>query len=174
MSKIPADLDYALIPRDCTCGLCAAEGIGPPDCRYRSYLQGIIRRLQRNSLAPRMRGIGSFFTDKPRPGDIDVVIDLDNPIWQGSIGHPTGDQSVMDPSVSHALSVVLAISRAAYGALDPFYRWNGQLYVRNDHAMGWIRARHARSIYKAARDSGVEILEFVPPPQGFQAAQNSR
>lgn len=120
----PKWLDYSRISRDCVCGKCE-PAYGPPDCRYRESLPKIVVFMKTMPIASRMRLFGSAARGKPRPGDIDVMVDLDDPAWEGSVGGEWAIQKPMAADHAGALRQLLTMARHAYGCIDPFWRWNG-------------------------------------------------
>lgn len=107
-----------------------------------TWLPDIIERLAANPLADRLLFFGSA-TDPARvPNDLDVFVDAD----------PRSDRA--------GLQVLLQLARDFYGYLDPFFAYNGLLYVRSDEATHWVRARHERAIATAAR-AGVPLAELA-------------
>ena len=161
-SWVPDSLNYSLIPDTCECGSCA-DSYGAPDCQYRKYLLGVIRRVKNTHCVDITRVFGSVVTGKERPGDIDVLIDLDTPAWNEKL-EIVEEERVLTPEEKKSLGQVLKLAEAAYGALDPFFRLNGELWVRNETATGWIRAKNAKKIYREACRSGVPVKDIYNLP----------
>ena len=76
--------------------------------------------------------------------DFDVFLDLD--------AHPEHKKYVKP---------VLNLSYRYYGWIDPFVIKDGVLYVRNDTATGWTRAKNAQAILKNIRAQGRPIDQIT-------------
>ena len=106
------------------------------------WLPHLLERLAANPLADRLLVFGSTIDPERVPNDLDVFV-------------------AADPRLDGAgLRSLLQLARDFYGYLDPFFVYNGLLYVRSDQATRWVRATNSRSIETAAR-AGVPLPELV-------------
>lgn len=170
VSAIPT---YGDIPRDCACGGCDTRQ-GPPDCRYAAWLAGILGLVAGLPIADRCRLFGSAAafgdrTDHHRqraPGDLDVIVDFDQPAWAGRVWFGTDAMRAagfqqLSADDRAVLRTLQAIALRAYGSFDPFARVNEVLYVRTDHATGYMLSANPLDIWAAARATGVIVRDVT-------------
>lgn len=108
----------------------------------RPRLAAILAALKAHPLAPYLVVFGSVARGTSGPySDLDVFLDC----------------ACREPTPSE-LGALLALCRRYYGSLDVFLRTQtAGLYVRDEEATDWTRARNARSILRSVRREGVPL-----------------
>lgn len=112
----------------------------------RKTIASIIETLQTNPLAKHIRIFGSIILPDTDPMDVDVFVDLTN----------AADTDL------NGLRMLLDLSRAYYGWVDPFILdRKGVLWCRNEESTQWIQAKNAHELTKAGLN-GVPLSEMHP------------
>lgn len=93
--------------------------------------------------ARRFLVFGSVARKEPRPGDLDMAVDLRDRSFTGEI-----------PAEARGL---LALARRHYGLFDPFLMFNNALLGRNAEATSWVRATNAGALRSDIADQGVSL-----------------
>jgi predicted nucleotidyltransferase len=102
----------------------------------------ILRKLQQMPLTV----FGSVATKElSQANDFDVFFDLDS-----------------NPEYKKHITPIMELARNYYGWIDPFVLEDNVLYVRNDEATGWVRAKNAKEILKNVKLHGVPISQIQP------------
>lgn len=107
-------------------------------------LLAIAGELEQLRLPGPLLVFGSMAAGAARPGDIDVVCDM-----QGQQELPLG-----------SLAQLLSVCRRHYGWVDAFVLRDGELLVRSDQATAWWPAKNARGLRKAMADA-LPLAEVV-------------
>jgi 8-oxo-dGTP pyrophosphatase MutT (NUDIX family)/GNAT superfamily N-acetyltransferase len=111
-----------------------ADGINPKKLEILGHLKNMPLTV-----------FGSTATKSLRDAnDFDVFLDLD-----------------ANPEHKKYVKPVLNLSYRYYGWIDPFVIKDGVLYVRNDTATGWTRAKNAQAILKNIRAQGRPIDQIT-------------
>ncbi len=100
-------------------------------------LLAIAGELEQLQLPAPLLVFGSMGKGAARPGDIDVVCDV-----QGLQDLPLG-----------SLRPLLAACRRHYGWVDAFIRTEGELWVRSDEATCWVRAKNTAGLVASMADA---------------------
>ena len=95
------------------------------------------------------RIFGSVAAGKERPGDVDLMVDYsDRP---------------GEPAKVPGASRLLALAREHYGSFDPYIKTADGLFVRNDEATGWTKAKNAQEIWDESQKNGKPLIGEAKP-----------
>jgi len=110
--------------------------------------QYVLENLETLPFKDKIRVFGSIAQGSKDPGDIDLFVDL-------------RDQAFVDDRQLQPYRRLISIAGSQYGWVDPFLMFENALFVRNDHATGWQRARNATALKKSMLEHSINLEEAV-------------
>lgn len=128
----------------------------PPSPHTAAKIRELLALLRGHPLAPLVKVFGSA-VHKKRPKDLDIFIDLPKAPWAISLNQILRWSSAgFEPSLRTS-GVGSAMQGRYFGLLDVFVLFDNNLYVRDEHGVSWVLARHAVKIKKAGL-GGVSLV----------------